>query len=175
MSSRDRRARLVDDAYLDQLRRSLSCVTTTVLVRRTSGDEPALRRAEMARPPAALRGDRSRVHHFATLLSLPQEADNTDWRINTLGYAYELYDNDGAELLAYHWHPFGRIPVVEPHLHVTNRHPAFDLSKTHLPTGIVSPTNFLRCLIAEFGVEPLRTDWRDVLAKAKWPTARNTR
>ena len=95
------------------------------------------------------------------------ESGATDWRITLLGYRYELHDRaDDAELLAYHWHPYGRSLVVEPHLHVTNRHRSVDLSKAHLPTGIVSPTTFVRCLITEFGVEPLRPDWQDVLAEA---------
>jgi hypothetical protein len=139
---------------------------TTVLVRRSTADEPTLRRAELAHAPASLRGDQPLALRFSLIYAIRPESSTTDWRITLLGYRYELYDAGSAELLAYHWHPFGRSSVVEPHLHVTNRHPSIDLSKAHLPTGIVSPAAVVRCLITEFGVEPLRPDWQDVLAEA---------
>jgi hypothetical protein len=33
----------------------------------------------------------------------------------------------------------------------------------HLPTGFITLADIVRLLIDEFGVEPLRADWRDVL------------
>jgi hypothetical protein len=141
----------------------LSCVTTTVLIRRTSGTEPAIRRAELARTPTPLRGTTPFALQFSLIYAVQPEPDASGWRVDSLGYRYELYDDD-TELLAYHWHPFGRSSVVAPHVHITNRHPSLDLAKAHLPTGIVSPAAFLRCLIAELGVEPLRSDWQAVFA-----------
>jgi hypothetical protein len=59
-----------------------------------------------------------------------------------------------------------------PHLHVSASLDAqvnaltrlrIDLDKVHLPTGLVSLQAFVRMLIAEFGVRPLRADWQDRL------------
>jgi hypothetical protein len=141
-------------------------VTPNVLLGLTSDTEPGIRRAELVRMPAPLRGATPLSLRFSLRYTVLPEPDVLSWRVDLLGYRYELYDADDSELLAYHWHPFGRSPVVEPHLHVTNRHPSLDLSKSHLPTGFVSPAAFVRCLIAELGVEPLRSDWQDVLANA---------
>ena len=39
-----------------------------------------------------------------------------------------------------------------------------DLAKAHLPTGLVGLNDFLRLLITEFEVRPLRKDWIYLLA-----------
>jgi hypothetical protein len=81
------------------------------------------------------------------------------------------------ELLAYHWHPDPDVAGPDfPHLHVSaalnaqvdavNRR-EIGLDKLHLTTGVVTPTNFVRMLITEFGVAPLRHDWQDVLDRAE--------
>ena len=38
--------------------------------------------------------------------------------------------------------------------------------KKHLPTGHISLADIARCLITEFAIPPLRTDWADILAAA---------
>ena len=74
---------------------------------------------------------------------------------------------DERLILSYHWHPNGRSRVKTPHLHVGGRTTPVDLSKAHLPTGFVTLPAVIRMTITEFGVEPLRADWRDVLAEAE--------
>jgi hypothetical protein len=81
-------------------------------------------------------------------------------------YRFELRDTEGREVFAYHLHPDGLSDVTEPHLHAGCTHPLFDLGKAHLPTGNVSLRAVIRCLIVEFGVEPLRPDWQDIVAEA---------
>ncbi len=77
-------------------------------------------------------------------------------------YIYHLYTPDGMDFLAYHWHPevVGR---EDPHLHVYVETPKVDLRRKHLPTGYISPTTFVRLLIEEFEVEPIRPDWQTIL------------
>ena len=84
----------------------------------------------------------------------------------TRSYRSTLLAADDTEVFAYHWHPHGQSLVTTPHLHVAARRPMADLSKIHFPTGIVPLAAVIRCLITEFGVEPLRSDWQDVLAEA---------
>jgi hypothetical protein len=85
--------------------------------------------------------------------------------VRPTGYRYEIGEHPGPELVAYHWHLEGTSPVTEPHLHARIRGSSTDLSKLHLPTGLVNPDAVIRCLITEFSVEPLRPDWQDVLAE----------
>jgi hypothetical protein len=67
---------------------------------------------------------------------------------------------------AYHWHPVGASHVTSPHLHLGGQIGDIDLSKLHFPTGAVALPDVLRFAIADLGVEPLRADWRDLLAPA---------
>jgi len=80
------------------------------------------------------------------------------------GYRCELAHADGSMILAYHWHPVGVSPVTWPHLHLAGQVAAIPFDKAHLPTGPVTLQDVLRFAIVDLGVEPLRPDWRDVLA-----------
>lgn len=91
--------------------------------------------------------------------------DRSDrWIARTVGYAYEIQHADGRMLLAYHWHPVGLSPVTTPHFHLGGTLGGIDLSKAHLPSGVVLLHDLLRFAIADLGVEPRRDDWREVLA-----------
>jgi hypothetical protein len=90
-----------------------------------------------------------------------------------IGYTYQILETDRQEILAYHWHPIGFSGVMHPHFHLPNRFPPIIagrgqreivLSDMHIPTGFVTFADIVRLLIDEFGVEPLRDDWRAVLA-----------
>jgi hypothetical protein len=89
------------------------------------------------------------------------------WRVVTVSYAYQFVDPAKRMILAYHWHPMSRSPVTHPHLHVGCRIPPFDLSKAHLPTGFVTLPAVVRLTITDLGVEPLRSDWREILDRAE--------
>ena len=82
-------------------------------------------------------------------------------------YIYSVRDQNGAELVAYHWHPAGGSRVGWPHLHVSDPLLSSEskLQKTHLPTGEIQFEHVLRALITEFGVSPRRTDWEHVIER----------
>lgn len=88
------------------------------------------------------------------------------WAPRITAYYYALED-ERYEILAYHWHPEQTPNVTFPHLHLeagsgVRRQ---ELTRAHLPTGHVPLPAFLRMAITDFGVEPRREDWQDVLAR----------
>ena len=93
------------------------------------------------------------------------EPSRGPFRVSTATYLYSLEDEDGREVVAYHWQPDGRSPITWPHLHlgaaceIGNRW----VADAHLPTGRVAIEQVLRLAIEDLGAEPLRDDWRDVL------------
>jgi len=89
------------------------------------------------------------------------------WQATIVAYDYELFVDQGLEILVYHWHPHVPHSVPFPHLHVGNATTPVDLSKAHLPTGFVGLSAVLRLAIDDLGVEPLRPDWRAVLESAE--------
>ncbi|MGH2561437.1 MAG: hypothetical protein ACRDJH_20425 [Thermomicrobiales bacterium] len=93
----------------------------------------------------------------------------------TTAYSYRILDHGGHEILAYHWHPAGASPVTRPHLHLSNRIQAITadrgggivtLAEMHIPTGFVGTADVVRLLITQFGVEPKRQNWADILEAA---------
>jgi hypothetical protein len=88
-------------------------------------------------------------------------AGGRQWELVVAGYVFTLRSTDDRELLAYHWHPEPGF-VSFPHLHVSGESSVS--RRMHLPTGgPVGLNELLRFLIEEYGVVPLRPDWRDVL------------
>lgn len=83
--------------------------------------------------------------------------------IGSTGDRYELKDAHGDEILAYHFHPSGSSHITHLHLHVGSNDPRLNYGKSHLPTGLISLSEVVRCLIAEFGVPSRRADWADLL------------
>jgi hypothetical protein len=91
----------------------------------------------------------------------------TDGRSN-LGGTNSLLDRNQRELLVYHWHPESEGRYY-PHLHVSASLNAqvdaltrreIDLDKLHIVTGPVSLQGFIRMLVTEFQIRPLRADWQ---------------
>lgn len=98
-------------------------------------------------------------------------SDRRDWRTDIVGYSYNLMLASGTEVVAYHWHPKTPDSVTFPHVHVGPAIVGTDGSvrrgnahKVHFPTGSVSLESFLRLLVTEFGVEPRRRDWEQILS-----------
>lgn len=105
----------------------------------------------------------------------PFEGSRDRYDVRTTGYYYTILDAQGRELLAYHWHPTGPSPVTLPHLHLTSRvrpielapnEALIPLAEMHLPTGLVTLADVVWLLIIEFGMEPRRADWANVLAQS---------
>lgn len=96
------------------------------------------------------------------------------WQAATRMYEYSLLDDSHRELLVYHWQPQSRGPD-HPHLHVSAALNAqvdavtrreIGLDKLHIATGQVSLAAMVGMLITEFGIAPLRHDWRETLDRA---------
>ncbi len=88
------------------------------------------------------------------------------WEAAVAAYSYLLNDRDHKEILAYHWHPDTRNSVDFPHMHLGagTGMARRELFRAHLPTGRITLEDMVRLTIIEFGVQPYRDDWREVLA-----------
>jgi hypothetical protein len=72
------------------------------------------------------------------------------------------YTEDETEVLAYHWHPNVGPPTTHLHLYQASGAAPF-LVKRHIPTERISVEEFLRFVIEELRVQPIRNDWSDIL------------
>jgi hypothetical protein len=107
------------------------------------------------------------IWHYYHVAEEPERPSH--WAVRTAGYQYVLYGADGRAIVAYHWHPAGRSPVITPHLHLgagaeVGRR---DVADAHLPTGHITLEDVLRLAISEFGVRPLRRDWSEILDRTR--------
>lgn len=91
------------------------------------------------------------------------QGERGPWKVSTAAYFYALHEEKQREILAFHWHPETE-GQKEPHLHLYDASNIVSmLSKVHLPTGRITLEQFLRFLIVELNVKPLRNDWERVL------------
>lgn len=106
------------------------------------------------------------LHQYYRIIE--SDSPRASWMIEETGYRYAVIDDDGKDVLEYHWHPVGQSPVVTPHLHIGHGAMAArrEISDVHLPTGLVSISDILRMLIRDFSVTPRRSDWESVLDEA---------
>ena len=156
-------------AFIEPLRRALSCVTDRVL------GATHYHEIELDQPRALTfgRDEETRVRlrdnlildvaHFFEVTEEPDEAG--PYRCHTLAYSYDFRHVDGPSVLAFHYHPRSR--VVAPHAHVHQYTEPVDLSKLHVPTGRASLESIVRLTIEEFGAPPQRDDWDAVLSAAE--------
>ena len=80
------------------------------------------------------------------------------------GWVYDVLDDEGKPILAFHWHPYaGR--VTWPHLHAHGVHESVELHKLHPPTGTITAGSIVRFLIEDLDVLPRRPDWQPVLER----------
>jgi hypothetical protein len=88
------------------------------------------------------------------------------WTALPAAYLYALHDEQGYEIVAYHWHPESRSPIITPHLHLGAgaKLGRAELIGGHFPTGWVELCEVLLFAIRDLGVRPLRTDWQEVLS-----------
>lgn len=158
---------------LDSLQLVVSCVTASVLGV-SGGYRPSptpLSLGFVDRGPARLAGDRPLTLSIDLRYSIIHEVKaraEARWHTNVGAYMYALRTNDQSEIVTWHWHPGIPNTPVEPHLHLgPAAHVGYDaLHRAHLPTGVVSVADIVRCAITEFGVEPRRADWQAVIERA---------
>jgi hypothetical protein len=152
------------EAFLAPLRQSLSCITSAQLYvsHARPGDKEAL---TLSDDPLSLRSavlgkiQLTLGHQFRVI-----EDEAHGYRVTTAAYNYALLNEEGQELIAWHWHPESR--VVRPHLHIA----ADPLThKIHIPTARVTIESVLRLLVDELGVSPTRTDFAQVLDDSEQP------
>jgi hypothetical protein len=157
-----REAREVGERVAAWLQQAVSCVSEAVLIRGRGRVAPDRGQS------LTLGGDAVRLRGTSRLaLTVVLDfafAQSDRWEARLVGYSHEILYADGPMLLAYHWHPVGLSHVTTPHLHLGGSLAGIDLSKAHLPTGVVPLQEILRFAIVDLGVEPLRGDWRAVLA-----------
>jgi hypothetical protein len=144
------------------MQRALACVArqNQLLVRGTGSlDEYQIAPPRGATIPLrhrqSLRLDLS--HSFLAVDT--RRSGDARWRLTTTSYYYAFQTAEGAELLAYHWHPHvpGR---PETHLHLGPASGAVALLReAHLAAGRLSLEEVLLLAIAEFGVEPVHDGW----------------
>lgn len=158
------------EAFLDPLRRAVSCVTREVMVLSPRGRESGrVHAAALADGlPVPLQG--CGLSLYAVLHYEIVEADDErgPWKVATQAYAYSLQSAEGQEVLTYHWQPDGLGPDW-PHLHIGTpvlRAGAPLDRKKHLPTGRIALEDVISLAI-ELGAEPLRPDHIEVLAASR--------
>ena len=150
--------------FLEPLQQARSCVTD-VVINIAGGYHPS------ATPHVLLigAGDTVPVRSVSRALSIKvsqhyrvveAESQLGPWKVQTAAYNYMLLDG-AQEVFAYHWHPSGE--PSWPHLHVY----ASDFARAHFPTGRIAIEEFLRLLIVEFDVTPLKADWQEVLLRTQ--------
>jgi hypothetical protein len=91
------------------------------------------------------------------------------WLVRMAAYEYKVTDEQGRELLVYHWHPEWQGEHDFAHLHLQHQllSSAWGLFEDkHLPTARIALADVLRLLLQDLGVAPNRDDWAAVLARA---------
>lgn len=169
-------------AFRDRFRRTLLCVTEAYVQITPGGYEPG-RKAHaltLAGGTASLSGDAAfllAIQHYYRIEAAGSGARR--WDVVTDSYYYTLFDAAMREIIGYHWHPHV-VAVPHPHLHIgpgAVRRDVLErsgmsaaanallpsLARAHLPTHMIPLEAFVRLLIAQFGVRPLRADWDTVL------------
>ena len=171
------------ETYRQLLQRLLSCVTDRIMtvssVDRSSpylpGDYPHLLALGEGRP-TPLTGAGPLVLRVAYRYEIIEvDGQRRLWEVHTRGYMLALSmrgQMSQEEIVAYHWHPAGGGSITIPHLHVGSAIAGTSLQigeryahRLHFPTGSVPLSLVIRMAIEEFGVHPLRDDWREVLTQ----------
>jgi hypothetical protein len=104
------------------------------------------------------------------ILHIPRDRDRGPFKVSTRGYMHSVQTIDGAEVIAFHWHPAGNSHVRDTHVHVGSNQLIPDgvlTKKHHIPAPRMSVEGVLRFCIDQLQVEPLRDDWSPVLADSE--------
>jgi len=165
----DRTPQAATAAFRDRLQLAISCITTSVF------QLEGYRQVDRVLAATLNRGDPVPLRVSTGLLCgirLHYRVLRTDaqlWKAVVAAYFFELMDQAETEILAYHWHPEGRSPVTQPHLHLG---PGLGQltrisARAHLPTGPIAIEDFIGLCIVEFGASPRRADWETVLRQTR--------
>ena len=144
---------------------------------KSTGSEPGSRRVLVFQHFAEARLNRADGQPYILLafkqgyrINRDEESISTSFRASTTFYEYKLSNNEGRELVTYHWHPHEPNSILWPHLHIGSAvidtaEPGFGkrFSRLHLPTSRISIEQVIRAAISQFDVIPTRQDWESVL------------
>ncbi|MDQ3693092.1 MAG: hypothetical protein M3464_05650 [Chloroflexota bacterium] len=150
--------------FFDRLQRTVSCLTPAVL-RRGPVTPRWPESWSFTNNPVPLQGVSRLTFSMIHSYEFTGGQDDADsWEIATKGYSYTLSQQDGREVIAFHWHPNNRGQADFPHIHVIHPLGASIIHrKQHIPTGRVSLESVVRFAIVELGARPVRPDWERVL------------
>lgn len=157
------------DVLLTRLQRAVSCVSNVVLQHNCSRPQAGMVYFVAAPGGRDIRVPTTPSEHVRLQLEwmfrIDALGEARQWEARIEKYGYQLLTDDGAEMLAYHFHP-GELGFDPPHLHVSSGAGSLraEFHRAHLPTGTISLEDFLSLVIREFRVRPQRADYRAVLA-----------
>lgn len=179
------------NAFLVRFKQTLSCVADSFVLPSGFHPAPILHSVTLVPPrgragdPVPLLGRRGRrgvwlsVGHEYRIVPREDEEDPLNrYNVSTAGYAYVILDEQGNEILAYHWHPQDllqpgrRSKVRSPHLHLSNTVQPIPLGRDYAPvaladmhvrTGRMLLEDVVELLIEEFEVRPLASEWQEII------------
>lgn len=155
------------DAFLEPLKRALTCVTTAQFLASYTKAHEELGALTLSEDPLPLRSSTRGDLSFVLVHSFRMVKESArSWHVSTAAYYYRLDDADHRELISWHWHPDPLPGPGYPHLHLASSAVG---KHAHVPTGRVSIESVLRFLITELDVTPRRPDYLDVLDEAERP------
>lgn len=160
--------------YIGPIQRAMSCVVDDVV--NVGGGYHASDRPHSLRlgngEPVRLRGTDLAIsvgQNYRIIQLEDPDDPRGPWKVSIVAYEYCVEEHDGQEIIVYHWHPQTPRTVATPHLHLEagagiGRR---ELTMAHLPTGRIAIEEFIRCLLRDFSVPPLKQNWDEVLTETQ--------
>jgi hypothetical protein len=151
------------------MQKSVSCVTGSVLRPSKNPyevvEKPHTHILTFPDDPVPLRGSENLALSVRHDYRIARGEGLYRWKVETVGYYYELQTESNAEILSYHWHPESRSPLIFPHMHIGEGSGATvrGLFEPHFPTPRMSLEEFLWMLIEDFGVQSRQRKWKKLL------------
>lgn len=163
------------DRFRRPIQRAISCVSRDAHVWVLGGEDGYTPGRDYALvpergEPVGLSGPRNlSLTSLIAYRIVRAKGERGPYEVQTTAYYHALLDEDGREIVAYHWHPRGESEVLFPHMHIGAGIGADlgELHNSHFPTGLISLEEVLRLAVEEFGAEPKREDWREVLGRTQ--------
>jgi hypothetical protein len=160
-------AREAVESYRKPIQQSLSCITTAVLQVYGFGESAD---GTLTFPePVSIGKNGLMLRIVQRFRTEPMEDVRGQIKVKTAYYSYAIEDEDGEEIIGYHWHPQSVSGIKYPHLHLGSGAKVgrreLEEAKAHLPTGRIGIEEFVSLLIETFEVDYRRPDWSSVLSK----------
>jgi hypothetical protein len=163
-----RTTRAAFNAFVEPLRKSVSCLTDDQLIASSGGTggrrAPRGEIHALTMANGAIRLGNELFLHIGLkyqIIHVPG-LPNGPYKVKTHAYAYQLHHESGPMLIGYHWHPAGESSFREPHIHAPALLPGS--GRVHFPSERTSLEAVIRFCIGELHAEPNRKDWAEVLA-----------